>query len=88
MLCPSLHRYVRINDHNLYHSLIHPVFLDTMFATAMSRSGNKCTKVCATDFSWDRVHLVAPRNKVHETLSLLFARDSVLLACIHDNPRR
>ena len=65
----------------------HPVFSDTMFASAVSRRGNGCAQVYATDFGWARAFPMASRSETHETLSLLFARDGVLPACICDNAK-
>ena len=78
MLHPLLSTQIRTNDRNLcYHDLEHPVFLDTMFASAVSRRCNRCAQVYTTDFGWARAFLMASRNEAHETLSLLFARDGV-----------
>ena len=86
MLHLSLSRRFRKNDHNLYHHcLAHSVFLDTMFASAVFRRGNKCAQVYATDFGWARTQW-HPEVK-HETLSLLFTWDIVPPACIWDNAK-
>ena len=45
------------------------------------------TEVYVTDFGWARAFPMAWRSEEHETLSLLFARDCVLLACICDNAK-
>ena len=83
MLHPLLSRRFRTNDCNL-HCLAHPVFSDTMFASTVSRRGNRCAQVCATDFGWARVFPMSSRSEAHETLSLLFVRDDVLSTCICD----
>ena len=51
MLHPSLSRQFRMNDQNFqYHRLAHPVFSDMMFVNTVSRRGNRCAQVYATDF--------------------------------------
>ena len=51
MLHPLLLRQFRMNDRNLHYDCpAHPVFSDTMFARTVSRRGNSCAKVNATDF--------------------------------------
>ena len=83
MLHPSLPRQFRMNDRNLcYHCLAHPVFLDKMFASTVSRIGNRCALVYAEEFVWARDFPMASRSEAHEMLLLLFARDGVLSACI------
>ena len=65
-----------MNDRNLcYNCLTHPVFSDTMFASTVSRRGNRCEQVYATDFGWARAFPMASRYEAHETMSLLFPRD-------------
>ena len=77
-----------MNDRNLHdHYLAHPVFSDTMFASTVSRRGNRCAQVYATDFGWARAFPMASRSEAHETLSLLFARDGVLPACFCNNAK-
>ena len=58
-----------------------------MFASTVSRSGNICAQVYATDFGWTRAFQMASRSKAHETLSLLFAIDGVPPACMCDNAK-
>ena len=58
-----------------------------MFASIVSRRGNKCAHVYATDFGWARAFPMASRSEAHETLSLLFVRDGVQPTCICDNAR-
>ena len=85
MLHPSLSRRFRTNDKNLcYYPLAHPVFSDTMFASTVSRRGNRCAQVYATDFGWARAFPTASRSEAHETLLLLFVRDGVPATCIWD----
>ena len=84
MLYPSLLRQFRRNDRNLhYHCLAHPVFSDTMFASTMSRRGNRCVQVYTTDFGWARAFPMASRSEAHKTLVLLL----VPPACICDNAK-
>ena len=64
MLHPSLSRRFRMNDQNLcYHCLAHPVFSDMMFASTVSRRGNRCAQVYATDFEWARAFPMASKMK-------------------------
>ena len=77
-----------MNDRNLcYHCLVHPVFLDIMFVSAVSRKGNRYTQVYATDFGWASALPMASRSEAHETLLLLFARDVFSPACVCDNAK-
>ena len=88
MLHLLLSRWSRRNDKNLCnHHLAHPVFSGTIFASTVSRRGNRCEQVYVTDFGWARAFTVASRSEAHETLWLLFARDGVLPACICDNAK-
>ena len=78
-----------MNGCNLcYCDLSHPVFSDMMFASTVSRWGNKCAQVNVTDFGWARACPMASRSEAHETLSLLLARDGVLPACICNNAKK
>ena len=87
MLHPSLSRWFRTNDRNLlYHCLAHPIFSDMMFASTVSRRGNKCAQVYATDFGWTRAFQMASRSEAHEILLLLFVRDGVPPTCIVTMP--
>ena len=81
-------RWFRTNDRNLrYCCRAHPIFSDMMFASTVSRRGNRCAQVYATDFGWARAFPMASRSEAHETLSLLFVRDGVPLTCICDNAK-
>jgi hypothetical protein len=60
-----------------YTRLPHTPFTGTMFAGMPSRSGNKCAQVYAMSFGWARAHPMTRKGDAHETLSLLFHRDSV-----------
>ena len=71
-----------MNDRNLhYHCLAQLVFSETMFASRVSRRGNRCAQVYARAFP------MASKSETHETLSLLFARDGVPPACICNNAK-
>ena len=56
-----------------------------MFASTVSRRGNRCAQVYATDFGWARDFPISSRSEAHETLLLLLARDGVPPACICNN---
>ena len=88
MLNPLLSRQFRTNDRYLHYShLAHPVFSDMIFSSKMSRRGNRCTQVYATDFGWPRAHSMVFKSKAQETLLLLFARNDVPPACICNNAK-
>ena len=88
MLHSFLSRRFRTNDRNLcYHHLAHPMSSDTVFASTVSRRGNRCAQVYATDFGWSRAFPMASGSEAYETLSLLFVRDGVPLTCICDSAR-
>ena len=88
MLHPSLSRRFRTNDRNLYyHCLAHPIFSDTIFDSTVSRKGDRCAQVYATNFGWARAFPMASRSEAHETLSLLFVWNGVPPTCICDNAR-
>ena len=81
MLHPLLSRWFRMNDMNLSF----PVFADMMFANTVSKRGNSCAPVYATDCRWTRAFQMTSRSETHETLLLLFAMDGVLPACVSNN---
>ena len=88
MLHPLLWRQFKTNDQNLhYHRLVHPVFSNMMFASTVSRRGNRCAQVYATDFGWARAFSMALGSEAHEILSLVFVRDGVLPACTCDSAK-
>ena len=66
---------------------MHPVFLDMMFASTVSKKDNSCAQVDATDFGWARAFKMESRSEAHETLLLLFVRDSVPKTCICNNAK-
>ena len=59
-----------------------------MFASTVSRRGNRYAQVYATDFGWARAFPMASRSEAHETMSLLFARNGVPPACICNNAKK
>ena len=72
MFHSSLSKWFQTNHCNLsYHCLVHPVFSDTMLASAVSMRGNKCAQIYAADFGWSRVNPMTSTSKAHEALSLL-----------------
>ena len=78
MFHPSLLKLFRTNDRNLsYHCLACPVFSDWMFASTVSKRGNRFAQVYVTDLRWARAFPMASRSEEHETLLLMFARDGV-----------
>ena len=63
------------------------MFSDKVFASTLSKRGNECAQVHATDFGWVRVHPVASKHWAHETLFLLLARESLRTYCICNNTK-
>ena len=57
-----------------------------MFASTVSRKGNRCSQVYATDFGWTRAFSMVSKSEAHE-MSLMFVRDGVLPACICNNAK-
>ncbi len=77
-LDPNMSRRYPTNDCMLrYPRLMHTVFTDMMFASTVSRQGNKMAQVYATFFGWARAYPMKLKGEAHETLSLLFHRDGV-----------
>jgi hypothetical protein len=77
-LNPTLAQQFPTNDRMLrYKGLSHTTFTDTMFAGTHSCKGNKCAQVYSTSFGCARAHPMTRMGEAHETLSLLFHRDSV-----------
>ena len=58
-----------------------------MFAIAVSRMGDGCAQVNATDYGWARVFPISSRSEAHKTLSLLFTQDSIQSTCIYDSAK-
>ncbi len=53
------------------------MFSNTLFAGTISQQGNKMAQAYATSFCWARAHPIKCKGDAHETLSLVFQRDSV-----------
>jgi hypothetical protein len=70
-----------------YPHLMHMVFTDTMFASTVSRQGNKMAQVYATSFGWAQAYPMKRKGKAHETLSLLFHRDGVPPTMVTDDSK-
>ena len=60
--------------------MAHLSFSDMMSASTLSRRGNRCAQVYATDFGWTRAFPMALRSEAHKTLPWLYARNGVLPA--------
>ena len=58
-----------------------------LFASTVSRRDNSCAQVYAIDFGWVRAFQITSNSEANEPLSLLFAWDGVLPACICDNAK-
>ena len=88
MLHLLLSSQFRRNDRNLcHHCLAHPVFSVTMFASTVSRRGNRHAQIYATDFGWARTFTMASISEAHEIMLLLFDWDGVPLACILEDAK-
>ncbi len=87
-LNPTLSRRFPRNDRMLwYKRLPHTVFTDTMFASTVSRKGNKMAKIYSTSFGWARAHPMKRKGEAHETLSLLFHCDGVPPTMVTDGSK-
>ena len=64
------------------------MFAFTIFASTVSRRGNKCAKVYDTDLDWAKVHPKASRRQEYETLSFLFAKDDIIQLVHVTMPRK
>ena len=85
---PTLSRRFPTNDRMLrYPRLMHTVFTDTMFASTVSRQGNKMAQVYATSFGWARAYPMKRKGEAHETLSLVFHRDGVPPTMVTDDSK-
>ena len=83
---PSLSRWFRTSDHqSRYRKLPHNVYSDILFATTMSRRGNKCAQIFDTNFGWSCSFTMKLKSEAHEALSLLFQQDRVAPAVMCDN---
>ncbi len=48
-----------------------------MFASTLSRRGNKCAQIFSSNFGWSHVYPMKTKGEVHETLSLMFQHEGV-----------
>ena len=58
-----------------------------MFVSTVSRRGNRCAKVHATDYGRARTFPMASRSEAHWTLLLLYVKDGVPPICICNNAK-
>ena len=73
---PSLSAWFKTNDHQFqYKTLLHNMYSDTLFATTLSSSCNRCTHIFATDVGWSCMFPIKQKSEAHEALSLLFQQD-------------
>ena len=87
-LDPTLSRRFPTNDRMMrYTRLMHTVFSDTMFASTVSRQGNKMAQIYATSFGWARAYPMKRKGEAHETLSVLFNRDGVPPTMVTDDSK-
>ncbi len=70
-----------------YKRVLHTMFSNTLFAGSVSQQGNKMAQVYATSFGWAPAHLMKCKGDAHETLSLVFQRDGVLLTMVTDDSK-
>ena len=88
VLHPSLSLQFRTNNHHLrYRGLQHNLYSDTLFVSIVSRKGNKCAQIFATDFGWSCLFQMKLKSKALEALSLLFQQDGVMPAAIYNNAK-
>ena len=72
-LRPSLSRQFRTHDYQLWYGrLQHNMHSDTLLATAVSRRGNRCAQIFATDFGWPPSFPMKLKGEAHEALSIFF----------------
>ena len=64
VLHPSVSRWFRTNDcQSWYRRLPHNVYIDALFVTTVSRRGNRCAQIFATDFGWSRLFLMRLKSE-------------------------
>jgi hypothetical protein len=63
------------------------MFTDTMFASTVSRQGNKMAQIYSTSFGWARAHSMKCKGEAHETLSLMFHCYGVPPTMVTDGPK-
>ena len=75
-LHPSLSSQFRTSDCQLqYRGLLHNVYSDTLFATTVSRRGNRCAQIFATNNGCLCSSSIKLKSEAREMLSLLFQQD-------------
>jgi hypothetical protein len=88
MLNPTLSWQFPTNDRMLwYKCVLHTMFSDTLFAGSVSQQGNKMAQVYAMSFGWARAYPMKRKGDTHESLSLVFQRDSVPLTMVTDDSK-
>ncbi len=60
-----------------YCCLHHTIFTDTMFASILSRRGNKCAQIFSSDFSWFCAYPMKTKGELHSALSFVFQQEGV-----------
>jgi hypothetical protein len=70
-----------------YKRVLHTMFNNMFFAGSASQQGNKMAQAYATSFGWARAHPMKRKGDAHETLSLVFQRDSVPPAMVTDDSK-
>ena len=63
------------------------MYSDTLFATTMSRRGNRCTQIFATNFGCSLSFPMKLKNEAHKELTLLFQQEGVPSVAICDNDK-
>ncbi len=53
------------------------IFMDTMFASTLSRHGNKCAQIFSSDFGWSPAYPMKTKGEAHEALFLMFQHEGV-----------
>jgi hypothetical protein len=83
---PSIARRFRPNDRQMsYNRLNTDVYTATMFSTVKSLRGNTCRQIYTNNLEWTRFFPMSSKAQTrHETLDLLFKRDSIPCALISD----
>ena len=63
------------------------MYSDTLFATTVSRRGNRCAQIFATYVGWSCLFPKKLKSEAHGGLSLLFQQDWVPPTMICDNAK-
>ena len=64
------------------------MYSDALFATTVSRRGNRCVEIHATNFGWSCSFPMKLKSEAHKVLSLLFQQYGVPPAVICDNAKK